>query len=87
MALNRDFFVRDGHEIRAVGISKDGALMAIKEADDVRGMSLSGLIVSVHHRAWFKENEEMLREAFSNNLNHCGQIVVFGSTDTITEVF
>jgi len=76
----------DSNEIRAVGISKDGALMAIKTADDVRGMSLAGLIVSVHHRVWFRENEERLRETFSNNLNHLGQIVVFGNTDSIAEV-
>jgi hypothetical protein len=76
-----------GSEVRAVGVSKDGRLLAIRNIEDVRGMTLWSLIVSVHHRTWFKEHEEMLRETFTMNLGHEGQIIIFGGKDSIAEAF
>jgi hypothetical protein len=73
-------------EVRAVGITKDGLLLAIKEAENTRGMSLVGLVVSIKHRVWFKENEEFLRETFSMNQGH-GTIIIFGGEGSIAEVF
>jgi hypothetical protein len=75
------------NEIRAVGLQADGTLLAIRTASDVRGTILSGLVISPKYRGWFKEHEEELRECFSFNDGGSGTIVIFGTSDSIMEVF
>lgn len=75
-----------GNEVRAVGISPEGALFPIRVANNMRGVKLTGLIVSIRHRGWFKENEAVLRECFPNH-GEGGQIIIFGNADSIAEVF
>ncbi len=72
-------------ELRAVGIRSDGALLAIRSADSMRGIALTGIIVSLRHRTWYKKNEATLQACFV--LNHPrGQIIMFGGADSIMEV-
>lgn len=75
-----------GNELRAVGISPEGALLPVRSADSMSGVRLTGLIVSIRHRAWFKENERVLRECFPNH-GEGGQVIIFGGSDSIAEVF
>jgi len=69
--------------IHAVGIKSDGDLIPITSVDSLHEVVLSGLIVSVKHRTWFKENETVLRASLQDR----GQVIIFGGIDSIVEVF
>lgn len=82
----KDWLYSDQREIRAVGITAEGVLIGIKDLEDIRGLKFTGLVVSIKHRVWFKENEKHLRNLFSMQDGH-GQIAVFGGTGSFAEVF
>lgn len=75
------------NEIRAVGILETGMLFALREVNDIRGLTLSGLIIAREHVQWFKDNEDVLRESFSMNRNHGGTIMVVGGVNHHMEAF
>jgi hypothetical protein len=81
-----DFKNMIGNELRAVGISPEGALFPVRSADSLRGVRLSGLIVGIRHRAWFKEHEESLRLSLPDD-GKGGQVIIFGGADSIAEAF
>lgn len=86
MAATTDVKNMIGNELRAVGISPEGALFPVRSADSMCGVKLTGLIVSIRHRTWFKENERVLRGCFPNH-GEGGQIIIFGGSESIAEVF
>jgi len=76
-----------GSEVRAVGIQHDGTLLAIRSASSMRGLILSGIILSPKHRSWFKDNEETLRACFHCNPGKEGTVIIVCTSDSIAEVF
>ena len=70
-------------EVSAVGVRKDGGLIPITDPNDFVGAQFSAIILAPKHRVWFKENETELR----NSLGPNGNVIIFGTSDSILEIF
>jgi len=72
-----------GSGLKAVGITNSGVLHSIITADNCLGMIFTSLIVSTHHRQWFKDNEKILRSTLPTR----GHIIVFADANSEMEIF